>query len=68
MNADERMKQAAPDLLAALQAFIALDANFQKPIDHVIAVANDPKSKSRTLAKAVLAARMAISKATGAHA
>lgn len=58
---------AAPLMLAALQAFIALDANFSKDLTWARGIVAE-NGKSKPLAEVVIAAREAIAVATGGFA
>jgi hypothetical protein len=57
---------AAPDLLEALRAFMALDRDFATASDRHLREIIAEQRASAPLVKAVIAARAAIAKATGA--
>lgn len=67
-EANARLIAAAPDLLEALQAFMALDRSFSTICDeHLNELAADPRKLGDT-PRAVKLARAAIAKATGSAA
>jgi hypothetical protein len=63
-DADARLVAAAPDLLEALQTFVALSTTFSSSIKMLEEIASQG-GRGAPLAKAVVAARSAIAKATG---
>jgi hypothetical protein len=62
LHANARLIAAAPELLAALQAFVALDTSFSTICNQHL---NDMVDEGQPLARAVKQARAAIAKATG---
>jgi hypothetical protein len=65
-EANARLIAAAPDLLEALRAFMALDRDFSTASDRHLREIIAEQRASAPLVKAVIAARAAIAKATGA--
>lgn len=63
-EADAALISAAPDLLAALRAFIEIDANFSKDLQWARSIVAEG-GKSARLAAVVILAREAIAKASG---